>query len=139
LKTSGAELNSAYPYTGVDGTCKYKASLGKVNTTGYSNVNGNNTSMMSATNGRPLTVAINASGISFQSYKSGVLSGSCSTSTNHVVVIVGYNSSASTPYWIVRNSWGTGWGNGGFINMEQNSTSKGMCGINTQVNYPFIK
>ena len=138
LQTSGAELNSDYPYTAKDGTCKYSASKGKVNTTGYKSVAGNNSAMMSAINGQPVAVAINASSYAFQSYSSGVMSGTCSTSCNHAVVAVGYNSGASTPYWIVRNSWGSGWGNGGFIWMTQNGGSKGQCGINTQVNYPTM-
>jgi C1A family cysteine protease len=48
---------------------------------------------------------------------------------------VGYNTNGGNPYWRVRNSWGTGWGDNGFINMSMNNSDKGMCGINTQVYY----
>jgi cathepsin L len=138
LMGSSAELDSDYPYTAKDGKCKYSASKGKVKVYGYKNVAGNNTAMMSAINKQPIAVAINCSSLSFQSYSSGVLSGSCSKETNHIVVAVGYNSTATEPYWIVRNSWGTDWGNKGFIWMTQNGGSKGQCGINSYVNYPIV-
>merc|ERR1711957_259678 len=110
LQDLRAELESAYPYTGVDGTCKYSASKSTgIKTTGYKSVAANTTSMISAANNGPLAVAINASSYAFQTYKSGVLSGECSTSCNHAVTLVGYNTDASTPYWIVRNPWGSSW------------------------------
>lgn len=110
-------LNSDYPYTGKNGTCKFKAAQAKVKVAGYSKVTGGNKPMMSAVNQQPVSVHINAKSKAFRSYKSGVLSGACETNSTHVVVITGYNSTASTPYWIVRNSWGTSFGKGGYINM----------------------
>lgn len=93
--------------------------------------------MTSAVNLGPVAVAINASSYAFQTYSSGVLTNNCSTSCNHAVTLVGYNSDAATPYWIVRNSWGSSWGASGFIWMQQ-TNGKGQCGINTQVNYPTM-
>ena len=65
LMTSKHELDSSYPYTGKDGTCKYKSSLGKVNTTSYKKVTGGNKIMMNATIQQPLSVSINASSKGF--------------------------------------------------------------------------
>ena len=42
----------------------------------------------------------------------------------HVVVVVGWGESGGIPYWVVRNSWGTGWGNGGYFNFAM-STAEG--------------
>jgi len=137
FQTYGAELESAYPYTGVDGTCKYTSSQGKLNTTGYKNVAANIAAMTSAVNQGAVAVAINASSYAFQTYSSGVLTNNCSTSCNHAVTLVGYNTDAATPYWIVRNSWGSSWGASGFIWMQQ-TEGAGQCGINTQVNYPTM-
>jgi len=52
---------------------------------------------------------------------------------NHGVAAVGYNAVGSTPYWIVKNSWGTTWGNQGYIWIGMTASGAGVCGIN-QVN-----
>lgn len=59
----------------------------------------------------------------FDYYSRGIFNGPCSTSTNHAVTLVGYTSS----YWIVQNSWGTDWGEKGFIRIAM---GKNTCGIN---------
>jgi len=73
----------------------------------------------------PVGVAVDASG-GFQSYKSGVFSGPCGKNLNHAILAVGVNSAGGTPYWIVKNSWGTRWGSNGYIMMAQ---GKNLCGI----------
>jgi len=73
----------------------------------------------------PVGVAVDASG-GFQSYRSGVFSGPCGKNLNHAILAVGLNSAGGTPYWIVKNSWGTTWGSQGYIMMAQN---KNLCGI----------
>ena len=56
----------------------------------------------------PLTAVIDATPL--QTYTGGILNVACS-SPNHAVNIVGYvTSGAGAPYYIVRNSWGTSWG-----------------------------
>jgi C1A family cysteine protease len=73
----------------------------------------------------PVGVAVDASG-GFQAYHGGVFSGPCGTQLNHAITAVGYASSPSK-YWIVKNSWGTTWGDKGYIYMVQ---GKNLCGIN---------
>lgn len=152
LETNGQEETSAYPYTAADGTCKYNSALGKVANqspgpyVNVSNANvvgtvtvlaGESTSAqnMAAIDVKPNAVAVNASSFGFQTYKSGILdNANCSTSCNHAITAVGYNSDGATPYYIVRNSWGAAWGDAGYINIAM-ATGKGICGINQFIAY----
>ena len=53
-----------------------------------------------------------------RSYLSGVIttSSGCGTQLDHAVQATGYNAEGN--YWIIRNSWGTGWGMEGFVHVE---------------------
>jgi C1A family cysteine protease len=60
---------------------------------------------------------IYASDSAFGNYANGVFSGCTSQSINHAILVVGYGTDAASGknYWLVKNSWGTGWGANGFI------------------------
>jgi C1A family cysteine protease len=65
----------------------------------------------------PLSVCVDAS--EWSSYSSGVFMASeCTTSIDHCVDAVGYNTAANPPYWIIRNSWGTDWGMSGYMYLQ---------------------
>uniref|UniRef100_A0A7S2QUS0 Uncharacterized protein n=1 Tax=Triparma pacifica TaxID=91992 RepID=A0A7S2QUS0_9STRA len=78
-----------------------------------------------------IAIAIDAS--AFFSYTGGVMTAdSCSSnpsSLDHAIQIVGYNADADTPYWIVRNSWNTSWGEDGFVRMEMGTNTCGLANI----------
>jgi len=94
--------------------------------------------MKTALAGRPLAVSIEADRSVFQSYKSGIFnSSSCGTNLDHAVIVVGWGTSGSTEYWTVRNSWGTSWGEKGYIRMAITSGA-GICGVQMQPLYPTI-
>ena len=96
--------------------------------------------MKPAVAAQPIAISIDAGSWVFQSYTGGVLdSTSCGVSTNHAVAIVGYgNDSASgLDYWLVLNSWGTGWGDDGYVKIGM-ADGDGICGINQVVYYPTI-
>merc|ERR1712203_1239366 len=74
-------------------------------------------------------------------YTGGVLtSAACGSmgadSQDHCVQAVGFNSTAPTPYWIVRNSWASTWGDQGFIYLEM---AKNTCGVADDVTIPHVK
>jgi KDEL-tailed cysteine endopeptidase len=89
----------------------------------------------------PISVAIEADTRTFQMYNSGVITGSaCGTILDHGVLITGYGTEGSQPYWLVKNSWGTSWGEDGYVKIEKSSSTKdkGTCGIAMQPSYPVV-
>jgi hypothetical protein len=111
-----------------------------VSITDYADVPENNeTALLQAVSVQPVSVAIDANGRGFQLYKTGVLTGPCGTELDHGVLVVGYGSSWPLDYWIVKNSWGAGWGQNGYIFMERlgSNNRNGLCGINMNPSYPI--
>uniref|UniRef100_A0A3Q2H9R7 Cathepsin O n=1 Tax=Equus caballus TaxID=9796 RepID=A0A3Q2H9R7_HORSE len=65
----------------------------------------------------PLVVVVDA--VSWQDYLGGVIQHHCSSGeANHAVLITGFDRTGSTPYWIVRNSWGSSWGVDGYAHVK---------------------
>ena len=87
----------------------------------------------------PIAAILDASSSGFKHYKSGIFDPEdCGTDLNHAVAIVGYsNKSGETPYWIVRNSWGTKWGEDGYMRLKI-TDGNGSCGINLRPSFPNI-
>lgn len=88
--------------------------------------------MSNAIYSQPISVAVQANTSAFQSYSSGIImqGSGCGIFLDHAIAAVGYNFSGSTPYYIVRNSWGATWGESGYVNIEANNEQYGVCGIN---------
>jgi C1A family cysteine protease len=131
----GVETDANYPYTsgkaGVTGTCQADSSKFVVKTTGYTNVasGAKDESTMAAyvkATG-PLSICVDAS--SWSSYTGGILS-TCGTSVDHCVQAVGIDTTQG--YWKVRNSWGTSWGESGFIRLAYGDNT---CEIASDANY----
>ncbi|KAL4569788.1 hypothetical protein LXL04_025431 [Taraxacum kok-saghyz] len=140
LKNKGLTTETNYPYKGVDGTCNNnEASNNAATITGHEDVPANSESaLLKAVASQPISVAIDASGSDFQFYSSGVFTGECGTELDHGVTAVGYGENAEgTKYWLVKNSWGTSWGEEGYIMMQRDVDAKeGLCGIAMQASYP---
>ncbi|KAG7596039.1 Peptidase C1A papain C-terminal [Arabidopsis suecica] len=140
IKTNGGlATETDYPYTGIEGTCDQEKSKNKVVTIqGYQKVAQNEASLQIAAAQQPVSVGIDAGGFIFQLYSSGVFTNYCGTNLNHGVTVVGYGVEGDQKYWIVKNSWGTGWGEEGYIRMERGvSEDTGKCGIAMMASYPL--
>jgi len=136
IQNGGIGSLSQYPYAGRDQSCK--SGINKVATLSkYTDVRANDEgALMTAANIGVVAIGIAASQ-SFQFYSKGVLDdGSCGNDINHGVDVVGYGTAASgKDYWIIRNSWGTGWGESGYMRIVRN---KNMCGLALWVSYPNV-
>lgn len=68
-----------------------------------------------------------------------MFTGDCGTTLDHGVAVVGYGMTEdATKYWIVKNSWGSDWGEKGYIRMERGiSAAEGLCGIAMEASYPI--
>jgi C1A family cysteine protease len=142
-KNGGICTEEAYPYvsgiTQTGGacqkTCSVVAKSGVVNFVDVAP--SSDSAMMEALLQQPVSVAIEADQREFQLYKSGVFTGECGTNLDHGVLVVGY----STDYYIVKNSWGTTWGDKGYIYLgkgSQYNNGDGQCGLLLQASYPIL-
>ena len=90
----------------------------------------------------PVSVAIEADTTVFQFYSGGVLNSvKCGTNLDHGVAVVGYGTdSTGQKYWTVRNSWGSGWGENGYIRIARSESTNdvGICGIASSPSYPVV-
>ena len=133
------ESESDYPYTGRGGSCAYSAAKGKVQLRSHTDVKANSpSSLMAAVATQPVSVAIEADKAVFQSYKSGIItSTACGTTLDHGVLLIGYGTDKGQDYWLLKNSWGTTWGEKGFFRLARSSaTGKGICGLQQEPSYP---
>merc|ERR1712087_286488 len=130
-----------YPYTARDGTCKATSCGKKYDTNkGYKPVTAYSSSALeTATAAGCVSIGIEADQTAFQHYSSGVLTGTCGTSIDHGVLVVGYGEEGGQKYWKVKNSWGETWGQKGYVNIcrdcEKNGRD-GECGILMEPNVP---
>lgn len=85
----------------------------------------------------PLAVSVNASLPTFQNYKSGVYNDpKCIGDTNHAMLLTGFGTDPRDgDYWILRNSYGKGYGENGYIRMTRKISN--MCGIFSYVMFPI--
>jgi cathepsin L len=141
IANKGIDTEKFYPYEGTcDFNCRYNANYNAAQVRSYVDVKSQSEpSLQTAVDKQPVSVAIDASKRSFSLYSgNGIYYESTCSSTrlDHGVLCVGYGSNSEGDYWIVKNSWGTGWGDQGYIYMARNKGNN--CGIATQASYPTV-
>jgi len=136
VQANGLCSESAYPYVARNEACKSSSCTASTDSKigGYKDVAHNENSLGAAVDVQPVSIAIEADQSGFQLYKSGIFCGTCGTSLDHGVLAVGYGGTTSADeYWKVKNSWGTSWGEQGYIRMCRNANK---CGLSNEPSFP---
>jgi KDEL-tailed cysteine endopeptidase len=131
---------SSYPYTASSGMCEYCQTVVKI--TKCNDVEPNNqVALKEAVFNGPVSIAIEADTRVFQFYSGGVItSTSCGTNLDHGVLIIGYGEENGIKYWLVKNSWGTSWGEAGYVKIGRSESTNdiGICGVAAQPSFPSV-
>ena len=73
-----------------------------------------------------VATGIYASDRGLSNINKGVFDQCSTTKINHAVTVVGYGTQSGKPYWLIKNSWGDNWGDGGYVKIVRGKTA---CGI----------
>jgi len=122
-KKGGLCEESSYPYTARDGTCK-KTCTPVVKPTKTVRLSGERTLERRVAGNGPVSVTLNGDWMT--RYHGGIFVGPCGPYLNHSALIVGFGLAGGTQYWLVKNSWGTSWGEGGYFRIVR---GRNKCGI----------
>jgi len=146
---SGLCAEADYPYQGKEESCAASSCQSVVPS--FSSMKcfdvpeNNQVALKEAVSMNPVSIAIEADKMIFQSYSGGVITGSrCGTNLDHGVLIVGYGeetiSGKQVKYWLVKNSWDSTWGDGGYVKIERSESTNdaGTCGIAMSASFPSL-
>lgn len=132
-RIGGLETEAEYPYAGSKKTCEFAKSKAVVQVTGGIQlpVDEDKIAAWVAQNG-PVSIGINAFMMQFYvggiAYPYKIL---CRPQNlDHGVLITGYGVENGTPYWNIKNSWGTGWGEKGYYRLYRGANC---CGVSEMV------
>ncbi len=134
IRAGGIATDESYPYTsyqGVTGTCKDSSVSKVVGISGFTTISGESQMASYVQSTGPVSVCLDAN--NFNSYTGGIMT-VCGQEVDHCVQAVGVDAS-SGGYWIVRNSWGSKWGESGYIRLAY---GKNTCDITSDPTYVAI-
>jgi C1A family cysteine protease len=149
IQKNGLETEKSYPYKAVDQSCSFSKSLVVSTMSNYTfatkpcydtcTKQDETTLAANIVTTGPASICVNAGGSNWQFYSSGIMTSGCAGAYNvldHCVHLVGFGYTASTgkQYWLVKNSWGTSWGNAGYIYIQVGSN---LCGIADEATFVF--
>lgn len=139
-KSGGIESAKDYPDGGSGLDCNFDASKILASYSGYSTLNSGDEENLKrnvATNGQ-YVVQVDANA-DFIFYQSGIFdSDTCmTTEPDHALVVVGYGVENGVDFWALKNSWGVGWGEKGFMRLARNKGN--LCGVATYPSLPIVK
>ncbi|ESN98564.1 hypothetical protein HELRODRAFT_185843 [Helobdella robusta] len=139
-ENGGIDTEESYPYVGQDQQCKFNEKTIGATVSGLVQLPYGDEEKLKeavATVG-PISVGMDAGHDSFMFYFGGIFDEpKCSSvNLNHGVLLVGYGTLEGVDYWLVKNSWGTFWGDEGYVYMSRGK--KNQCGIASAASYPLV-
>lgn len=142
ILNNGIDTEESYPYEAKIKECRFSSSSVGATISGYADLPLGDEGVLKKAVAMmgPVSVAIDSQDGNFQHYSSGVYySEACQNSEDkldHALLVIGYGEENGQPYWLVKNSWGTTWGEDGFAKIARNKDNH--CGIATKASYPVI-
>ncbi|KAG2941239.1 hypothetical protein PC116_g12609 [Phytophthora cactorum] len=139
LRDNGICTKSSYPYTSVEGgtaaACMRTCTPVKSGITGIAHLkSGDESALLGALKKQPVVVSVISNNPAWKQYRSGVIT-SCNTATvDHAVLAVGYDATTIK----IKNSWGTDWGEDGFVRISRSPQGMGTCAVLTDMSYPKV-
>ncbi|CAN6374513.1 unnamed protein product [Urochloa humidicola] len=135
ISNGGIATSDSYPYVARQGMCKSVQPA--VTISGYQDVPKNDeAALAAAVANQPVSVAVDANR-NWQMYGGGMMTADrCGTKLNHAVTAVGYGTAEDgSQYWLLKNQWGSQWGDGGYMKLQRGA---GACGIAMKASYPVM-
>ncbi|XP_060190013.1 zingipain-2-like [Lycium barbarum] len=141
VKNGGIALESNYPYEEYQDSCRsaQEGMDSTVKMSRYETLPSSESALLKVASQQPVSIGI-AVTEEFHMYQSGIYDGSCDDQLNHAVTIIGYGTNEDgTKYWLIKNSWGTSWGENGYMKLARDTGIEGgLCGITTLASYPIV-
>ncbi|KAF0691324.1 hypothetical protein As57867_017352, partial [Aphanomyces stellatus] len=133
VNQEGLCLDSDWPYAAQTGTCDGQCN--KQHLQIGSSVRGNGESgLVNGLNNQPVSVVVEAGNSVWKNYQGGVVSQCPGAQSDHAVIAVAYDGQSYT----IKNSWGTGWGESGYMRLARNTGSTGTCNVGEAPTWPQL-
>ncbi|KAL4161436.1 hypothetical protein PRNP1_001990 [Phytophthora ramorum] len=139
VRDNGVCTKSSYPYSSVDGGTAAACSTSCTPTkSGISEIvqlpTGDESALLSAVKQQPVIVSVASDNSAWKQYVSGVITACDTTTVDHAVLAVGYDATTIK----IKNSWGTDWGEDGYVRISRSTQNKGTCSVLTDMSYPKL-
>ncbi|KAG1692662.1 hypothetical protein DVH05_025140 [Phytophthora capsici] len=139
VRDNGICTEASYPYTSVDGgnaaACSNSCTPVKSGITDIVQLkSGDESALLGALKKQPVIVSVVSDTSAWKQYKSGVITSCETTTVDHAVLAVGYDATTIK----IKNSWGTDWGEDGYVRISRNAQGMGTCSVLTDMSYPKV-